>query len=214
MGQLPVIVSVLVTTRLASDVQESNTIRLPGKASRAGTEVTGAGAAPALQPSIFVVSKLPVTEGAESVRTVKVALQVLVVSQLLVTEKVTVVVPPHALGAPVLLLVIMTLQPPVTVMEFNQLVNFELIESCDWQMPSVRAVGQVTTTDGALVTVNVAVQVFGASQSLATVKVTVLLPPQAGGAPVLLLVNTALQPPDLVAVASQLAYLRSIAAWV
>ena len=73
--------------------------------------------------------------------------------------------------------------------------------------------GQVNTTAGAAVTVKVAMQVFGASQSLVTVKVTVLEPPQAKGAPVLLFVRTALQPPLFIAVASQLLYFVLMVAW-
>ena len=71
--------------------------------------------------------------------------------------------------------------------------------------------GQVKTT-GEELTVKVAMQVFGASQLLVTVKVTVLLPPHAGGAPVLLLVSTELQPPLNETVASQVAYFESMVA--
>ena len=74
--------------------------------------------------------------------------------------------------------------------------------------------GQVKTTAGAAVTVNVAWQVTGASQLLVTVKVTVLLPPQAGGAPVLLFVKILLQPPLNEAVASQFVNAKLIAACV
>jgi hypothetical protein len=49
------------------------------------------------------------------------------------------------------------------------------------------------------------VHITGDSQPLVTVKVTVLDPPQALGAPVLLFERTALHPPELVAVASQAA---------
>ena len=52
-------------------------------------------------------------------------------------------------------------------------------------------------------TVKVATQVFGASHSEVTVKVTEADPPQAIGAPVLLLVNTGLHPPLVLTVASQ-----------
>ena len=54
-------------------------------------------------------------------------------------------------------------------------------------------------------TVKVALQVLGLSQELVTVKVTVLEPPQANGAPVLLLDKAALHPPVKLAVVSQVA---------
>ena len=61
-------------------------------------------------------------------------------------------------------------------------------------------------------TVNVAVQVFGTSHELVTVKVTVLTPPHASGAPLLLLLKAALQPPEKLTVVSQLANLASMTA--
>ena len=57
----------------------------------------------------------------------KVAEQVLVVSQLLVTLKVTVLEPPQAGGAPVLLLVMEPPHPPVKEAVANQLLYFVLI---------------------------------------------------------------------------------------
>ena len=63
--------------------------------------------------------------------------------------------------------------------------------------------GQVNTTGGAFVTVNVATHVFGASQSEVTVNVTDLEPPQWSGAPELLFVETGLHPPLVLTVASQ-----------
>jgi cobyrinic acid a,c-diamide synthase len=65
--------------------------------------------------------------------------------------------------------------------------------------------GVVVNTGGVLsaVTVNVALQVLGASHELVTVNVTVLLPPHAAGAdPPLLVTDPRLHPPDAVAVAS------------
>ena len=73
---------------------------------------------------------------------------------------------------------------------------------------------QVRVTAGALVTVNVAEHVFGTSHELVTVKVTVLTPPHAGGAPVLLFEMEALQPPEVVAVANHAVNFESIAACV
>ena len=67
-------------------------------------------------------------------------------------------------------------------------------------------------TAGAGLTVNVAEQVFGASQSEVTVKVTVAVPPQWFGAEVLLLVSTPLQPPVKEAVVFQALNLLSIVA--
>ena len=58
------------------------------------------------------------------------------------------------------------------------------------------------------------VQVTGAWQVLVTVKVTVEVPPQASGAPGLLFVKTALQPPVMETVASHAAYFASMAACV
>jgi hypothetical protein len=49
--------------------------------------------------------------------------------QSLVTVNVTVLEPPHAEGAPLLLLEIIASQPPVNVAVANQAVNFELIEA-------------------------------------------------------------------------------------
>jgi hypothetical protein len=60
--------------------------------------------------------------------------------------------------------------------------------------------------------VNVAEQVFGDSQSLVTVNVTVVVPPHANGAPVLLFVNTGLHPPVAETVASHVVNLALIAA--
>ena len=72
-------------------------------------------------------------------------------------------------------------------------------------------VGQVSTTDVAAGTVNVAEQVLLASHELVTVKVTVLVPPtQAKGAPLLLLVIKVLHPPVTETVASQLVNAVSI----
>lgn len=74
-----------------------------------------------------------------------------------------------------------------------------------WQTGLISGLGQVSCGVGAAVTVKVAWQVCGAWQAVVSVKVTVVEPPQKGGAPVLLLVNTALQPPPKLAVANQVA---------
>jgi len=70
---------------------------------------------------------------------------------------------------------------------------------------TVTSAGQVIVTGAAAVTVNVALHVTADWHELFTVKVTVLLPPQADGAPVLLFVNIELHPPLTVALDNQLA---------
>lgn len=132
----------------------------------------------------------------------------------LVTVNVTVAVPPLAFGAPGLLFVSTALQPPVVVTVANQAAYFVLMAACVWQADSVTFTAQFNTTGGAAVTVNVRVQVRSGWQSLSTVKVTEVVPPQASGAPVLLFVKTALQPPVMETVASHAAYFASMEACV
>lgn len=162
--------------------------------------------------SILSVGQVKLTSGAVS--TVNVRVQLTTVWQSLVTVKVTVTDPPVASGAPVLLLVKTALHPLVTVAVANQAAYLALISACVWQKVSVTFTGQFKLTVGAVVTLKVLVQVTGAWQSLVTVKVTEVEPPQAGGAPALLLVKTALHPPLAVAVASQVLYLALISACV
>lgn len=83
-----------------------------------------------------------------------------------------------------------------------------------WQTGRMSGLGQVNDGGGAAATVKVACPTLPGPQPLVTVKVTVVEPPQNGGAPVLLLVKTALQPPVKLAVASQLAKAASTAACV
>lgn len=71
-------------------------------------------------------------------------------------------------------------------------------------------VGHVKVTNVAGVTVNEAVQVFGASQSLVTVNVIVVTPPQKDGAAPPELVSTPLHPPVNAAVFFQVANFESI----
>lgn len=146
--------------------------------------------------------------------TVNVLTQVAVAPQELVTVKVTVVEPPHFGGAVPADVVSVGLQPPEKLTLFFQLVNNVSTAPCVLQDATVVSDGQVRVRLLGAVTVKVAVQVLLASHVLVTVKVTVLVPPQAAGAPVLLLVKTALQPPDLVAVLSQVVNLESMADWV
>ena len=81
--------------------------------------------------------------------------------------KVTVVEPPQAKGAPVLLLVNTPLQPPLADAVANQVENAALTDACVWQPATVVVVGQVRLTVGAAGTVKVAVQVVVVgSQSL------------------------------------------------
>jgi hypothetical protein len=70
----------------------------------------------------------------------------------------------------------------------------------------------VRTTAGAAVTVKVAEHVTGLAQELVTVNVTVFVPPQASGAPLLSFVKVVLQPPLLLAVPNQVANFESIVA--
>ena len=71
--------------------------------------------------------------------------------------------------------------------------------------------GQVNTTAGAVVTVKEALHVLVGSHELVTVNVTVFVPPQNGGAPVLLLYNDGSHPPLVLTVASHAAYCASTA---
>jgi len=160
--------------------------------------------------SVTFVGQFKVTTGAFV--TVNVALHVRVVSQVEVTVQVTVFDPPQASGAPVLLFVKTASQPPLAVAELNHASYFESMAAWVWQAASVTLDGHVKTTGGALLTVNVAVHVFGASQSDVAVNVTVRTPPHAGGAPVLLLVKLTLHPPEYDAVANQSLYFVSIEA--
>jgi hypothetical protein len=70
--------------------------------------------------------------------------------------KVTVVEPPQAEGAPVLLFVKTPLQPPLADVVANQVENAVFTAACVWQAATVVFVGQVSTTGGADVTVKVA----------------------------------------------------------
>jgi hypothetical protein len=162
--------------------------------------------------SVTLAGHVKVTAGAAV--TVNVAVHVLGPSQELVTVNVTVAVPPQAGGAPLLLFEMAALHPPLKVAVANHAANFASIAACVWQAASVTLAGHVNTTAGAAVTVNVAEQVTGPSQELVTVNVTVAEPPQAGGAPALLLEIAALQPPEKVAVASHAANLELIVACV
>ena len=75
-------------------------------------------------------------------------------------------------------------------------------------------VGQLNTTAGAEVTVNVAIQVAATPQVEVAVNVTDATPPHAFGAPLLLFVKLALHPPVKEAVANHVVKAASIAPWV
>ena len=145
------------------------------------------------------------TSGGEG--TVNVAWQVVVNgAQLLVYVNVTVVEPPQADGAPVLLFVNTPLQPPLPDAVANHELKAEFTCACVKQAAVVVFTGHVNDTTGGAVTVNVAWQVVvNGAHMLVYVNVTVVEPPQADGAPVLSLVKTPLQPPLADAVANQAA---------
>ena len=74
--------------------------------------------------------------------------------------------------------------------------------------------GQVNRTAGAVVTVKEALHVLFGSHELLTVNVTVFVPPQNDGAPVLLFDNDELHPPVVLTVASHAAYCALTVDWV
>jgi hypothetical protein len=106
------------------------------------------------------------------------------------------------------------LQPPLKLLVLTQFCKAMLSCARVWQTGLMSGLGQVSDGGGAAVTVKVAWPLLPGPQPLVTVKVTVVEPPQAEGAPVLLLVRTALQPPVKLAVASQFAKAVLTAAWV
>jgi hypothetical protein len=165
--------------------------------------------------TVVAVGHVSVTVGGEA--TVNVAWQVVDVgAQLLVYVNVTVVLPPHADGAPVLLLVNAPLHPPVPLTVPSQVLKAAFTAACVWQDADVVFVGHDKTTVGGALTVNVAWQdVVRGAQLLVYVKVTVVLPPHADGAPVLLLVRAPLHPPLPLAVDNHVAKaeLTAVCVW-
>jgi hypothetical protein len=73
--------------------------------------------------------------------------------------KVTVVLPPQALGAPVLLLLRAPLHPPLELAVASHAVNSALTADCVWQDATVVFCGQTNDTAGGPVTVKLALQV-------------------------------------------------------
>jgi hypothetical protein len=73
--------------------------------------------------------------------------------------KVTVVLPPQADGAPVLLFVNAPLQPPEAVAVASQVLKAVFTAACVWQAAVVVFTGQVSTTVGGAATEKVAVHV-------------------------------------------------------
>ena len=127
---------------------------------------------------------------------------------------VTVVLPPHTDGAPILSLVKTPAQPPDAVADANHDANAASISACVENIGMVTGAGQLSTGVVAGCTANVRVQSIVVPQLFVAVKVTVTEPPQALGAPVLLLLNTVLQPPLTVADANQALNFMSISACV
>src|SRR5688572_30262002 len=78
--------------------------------------------------------------------TVKLAVHEAPFPQVLVAVNVTLTVPPQAGGAPVLLLVILTLQPPVDVTASNQSAKAVFICSCVNPVVTVRSPGHTICT--------------------------------------------------------------------
>lgn len=106
------------------------------------------------------------------------------------------------------------LQPPLKLLVLTQFNKAMLSWPLVWQTGLMSGLGQLSDGGVAAATVKVAWPLLPGPQPLVTVKVTMVEPPQNGGAPVLLLVKTALQPPVKLAVASQLAKAALTAAWV
>ena len=75
--------------------------------------------------------------------------------------KVTVALPPHANGAPWLLLVNCGLHPPLTVTLFNHAAYSAFTASCVWQLATVSGLAGVNVAVGAVGTVKVALVVSG-----------------------------------------------------
>ena len=75
-GQVPVEVCELVTTRLPSALQASVICRLPVRASKSETVVTAGGASATTHPSMVVEVILPVTDGAVLSMTVTIFVHV------------------------------------------------------------------------------------------------------------------------------------------
>ena len=79
--------------------------------------------------------------------------------QELVSVNVTIVLPPQAEGAPVLLLLKVALQPPLVLAVASQVANSVFTEVCVWQDATVVVAGPVKLTRGAAGTVKVSVLV-------------------------------------------------------
>ena len=107
------------------------------------------------------------------------------------------------------------LQPPLADAVANHALNAVFICACVKQADVVVFTGQVNDTVGGAATVNVAWQVVvNGAHELVLVNVTVVEPPQAGGAPVLLFDNTPLHPPLADGVANHALKAVFTCAWV
>jgi len=90
--------------------------------------------------------------------------------------KTTVVVPPQAEGAPVLLLLICRLHPPVAVADDNHELNCSLTAYAIWHEATILLVGQFITKGAELPTQKVADVVAELPHASEAVKVTVMQP--------------------------------------
>jgi len=109
------------------------------------------------QAAAVVVLAGQVTDTAGAAVTVNVSMHVTLAPQSSVAVKVTVVAPPHAAGAPVLLLLTEeALQPAEVVAVPNQVAKAALIAACVWQEASVAGAGQLITNGAATVYPNIA----------------------------------------------------------
>jgi hypothetical protein len=148
--------------------------------------------------------------------TVNVAWHVVVRgAQELVYVNVTVVEPPPAAGAPELLFVSTPLHPPLPDAVANHAAKAAFTAAWVWPLGVEVFTGHVNTTASGAVTVNVASHVLiVASQLLVKVNVTVVEPPHADGAPVLLFVSTPLTPlPEAVASHAVKALFTAVCVW-
>lgn len=107
--------------------------------------------------AVVLIGQVSTTGG--GIGTVKVDVQVVGVAQAPVTVKITVRLPPHLSGAPMLLLVKTPLQPPVKVAVASHAAYAALTWSCVKQAAVVVGTGQVSVTGGSTVQVKAWVQV-------------------------------------------------------
>jgi hypothetical protein len=129
-----------------------------------------------------------------------------------VAVNVTVDVPPHVGGAGILLCDKVVPQPKIVFAEPIHKLYAAFACACVPHAANVKFAGQVSVEIGDSITLNVEVHVTGALQLSKSVNTTVLEPPQADGAPVLLFDTTGLHPPENAKEFNQLLYLWLITA--